>query len=124
MARAAFLGCCAALSITLLVQAFLAGVAAMTDPNWWELHRAWVHLFGWLVLPLPACAVLARYPRWLTGASALPIVLLYLQYVWAHLGRNGTWTYGLGVHAVGALILFGTTVSLFIAALLVAPPHV
>jgi len=57
-------------SIALLVQAFFPGVAAMTDPSWWEPHKAWVHAFQWLVL-LPACAVLAGYPRRLIWASAL-----------------------------------------------------
>lgn len=120
-ARVMFPGSCAALAGALLVQAFLAGVATMTDPGWWELHRAWVTIFQWLVLLPPMCAVPARYPRWLTGASALPLMLIYLQYVWAELGRDGTWAYGLGFHAAGALVLFGTTTFLFAAALLVKP---
>jgi len=91
LAQRTFLGSCALLMAALLGQAFLAGVAAMTDPGWWELHKAWVHAFQWLVLLLPpACAVLAGYPRRLIGASALPVVLIYLQYVWAELGRDGT----------------------------------
>lgn len=121
LARTAFLGSCAALGTALLVQAFLAGVAAMTDPSWWGLHLAWVHTFQWLVLLPPVCAVLAGYPRWLAWASALPVVLIYLQYVWAEFGRDGTWAYGLGVHAASALLLFGTTLALFAAALAAAP---
>jgi len=123
MVRVGFLGSCTVLLIALFVQVFLAGVAAMTDPSWWELHKAWVHAFQWLVLLPPACAVLAGYPRRLIWASALPVVLIYLQYVWAELGRDGTWAYGLGVHAAGALLLFGTTMTLFAAALLAAPPR-
>jgi len=87
LARRTFLGSCALLLAALLGQAFLAGVAAMTDPGWWELHKAWVHAFQWLVLLLPACAVLAGYPRRLIWASTFPVVLIYLQYVWAELGR-------------------------------------
>ena len=121
LARTAFLGSCAALEAALLLQAFLAGMAAMTDPSWWGLHLAWVHTFQWLVLLPPACAVLAGYPRRLIWASALPLVLLYLQYVWAEFGRDGTWAYGLGVHAASALLLFGTTMALFAAALTTAP---
>ncbi len=45
MVRVGFLGSCTVLLIALLVQAFLAGVAAMTDPSWWELHKAWAHAF-------------------------------------------------------------------------------
>ena len=121
LARVLFLGSCAALGAALMVQAFLAGVAAMTDPSWWGLHLAWVHTFQWLVLLPPACAMLAGYPRWLLCASALPVVLLYLQYVWAEFGRNGTWAYGLGVHAASGLLLFGTTILLAAAALVAAP---
>ena len=109
------------LTIALLVQAFLAGVAAMTDPSWWELHRAWVNIFQWLVLLPPVCAVLARYPRWLIATSVLPTALIYLQYVWAELGRDGTWTYALGVHAASAMVLFATSVFLLAAALFVIP---
>lgn len=121
LARTAFLGSCAALGAALLMQAFLAGVAAMADPSWWGLHLAWVHTFQWLVLLPPACAVLAGYPKWLVWASAFPVVLLYFQYVWAELGRDGTWAYGLGVHAASGLLLFGTTAVLFAAALGAAP---
>lgn len=53
----------------------------------------------------------------------LPVVLIYLQYVWAELGQDGTWAYGLGVHAASALLLFGTTTALFVAALRAAPPR-
>ncbi len=123
LARRAFLGSCALLLAALLGQAFLAGVAAVTDPGWWELHKAWVHAFQWLVLLPPACAVLAGYPRRLIWASTLPVVLIYLQYVWAELGRDGTWAYGLGVHAASALLLFGTTMALFVAALRATPPR-
>lgn len=105
----------------LLVQAFLAGVAAMTDPGWWTLHLAWVNVFQWVVLLPPVCAALAGYPKWLIGASALPIVLLYLQYVWAELGLRGVWTYGLGVHAASALLLFATAAFLCAAGFAVAP---
>jgi len=45
MVRVGFLGSRTVLLIALFVQAFLAGVAAMTDPSWWELHKAWVHAF-------------------------------------------------------------------------------
>lgn len=123
LARWAFLGSCGLLLAALLGQAFLAGVAAMTDPGWWELHKAWVHAFQWLVLLPPACAVLAGYSRRLIGVSALPVVLIYLQYAWAELGRDGTWAYGLGVHAASALLLFGITTALFVAALRAAPPR-
>lgn len=115
-ARLVFLGSCAALAVALLVQTYLAGVAAMTDPSWWDLHRAWVNVFQWLVLLPVASAVLARYPKWLVGMSVLPVVLIYSQYVWIELAREAAWAYASGAHAANALVLFGSTVFLLAAA--------
>lgn len=115
-ARVVFLGSCAALAVALLVQTYLAGVAAMTDPSWWDLHRAWVNVFQWLVLLPVASAAAARYPKWLVGASVLPVVLIYSQYVWIELAREAAWAYAFGAHAANALVLFGSTVFLLAAA--------
>lgn len=38
----------ALLTICLLAQFFVAGVAAITDPGWWKYHSDWVAIFnGW-----------------------------------------------------------------------------
>lgn len=116
-ARVLFLASATALALALLVQAFLAGIAAMADPSWWEFHRTWVHIFQWLVVLLPASALAAGFPRWLKWASAVPVVIIYFQYTWAELGREGLWAYGFGVHAVAAFILFATVILLLAAAL-------
>jgi hypothetical protein len=52
----------ALLTICLLVQFFIAGMAAMTDPGWWTYHSAWVAIFQWLVIPLSILA-------WLGGPA-------------------------------------------------------
>lgn len=122
-ARLVFLGSCAALAVALLVQTYLAGVASTTDPSWWDLHRAWVNAFQWLVLLPVASAVLARYPKWLVGASVLPVVLIYSQYVWIELAREAAWAYAFGAHAANALVLFGSTVFLLAAAPYAASPR-
>jgi Family of unknown function (DUF6220) len=75
----------AVLTLCLLVQFFIAGMAAMTDPGWWTYHSAWVAIFQWLVVPLPILA-------WLSGASrgrrtlfaTIPLLQVALQYVLAH----------------------------------------
>ena len=53
----------ALLTICLLAQFFIAGIAAMTDPSWWTYHSDWVAIFQWLVIPLPILA-------WLGGSSS------------------------------------------------------
>ena len=52
----------ALLTIFLLVQFFIAGMAATTDPGWWTYHSDWVAIFQWLVIPLPILA-------WLGGPA-------------------------------------------------------
>ena len=101
-----------ALALALLGQAFTAGVAAVTNPEWWDAHRAWVHIFQWLVVPIPFAAVLADVPRGLKWASPVPLVLIGLQYVLVHRAISGALPLGFGMHAVSALILFGVTVLL------------
>ena len=118
LARIGFVATCGALVLALLGQAFLAGMAAMTDSAWWEWHKAWVNLWQWLILLLPVLALLTRYPwRW-AWLSVLPVPLLYLQYVWAETGRAGSLPYAFGLHAMGALGLFGTSTLLLALALL------
>jgi hypothetical protein len=99
-------GSSALLALALLVQAFTAGMAAVTDPGWWETHVAWVRIFQWLVLVLPASAALAEVPRRTKWASAVPLPLMGLQYVLAHRGIDATLPIGLGLHAVTAMLLF------------------
>ena len=108
----------ALLTICLLVQFFIAGMAAMTDPGWWRYHSNWVAIFQWLVIPLPILAWLggpARAQR--TLFACVPLLPIALQYVLAHRAIEGRLTIGLGLHALDAglllLISAGLAVGLF-----------
>lgn len=111
------------LAAALVGQAFTAGMAAMTDPDWWRLHLAWVHVFQWLVLVVPVSAALAPVPRHAKLASILPLVLMGLQYPLAHRALDGRLPIGLGLHAAGALLLFGATLHVASAAIVGLPDH-
>lgn len=94
------------LTICLLVQFFIAGVAAMTDPTWWAYHSAWVTIFQWLVLPLPILAWLGGpRRRWRMLFACMPAVQIALQYVLAHRAIEGRLAIGLGLHALDAALL-------------------
>jgi len=51
------------LTVSLLIQFFIAGMSSVTNPDWWAYHKVWVGTFQWLVLPLPVFA-------WLCGLTA------------------------------------------------------
>jgi hypothetical protein len=108
----------ALLTICLLVQFFIAGMAAMTEPEWWTYHSAWVAIFQWLVVPLPILAWFggpARGQR--TLFACIPVLQIALQYVLAHRAIEGRLAIGLGLHALDAALLLliagALTVGLF-----------
>ena len=93
----------ALLTICLLVQFFIAGMAAMTDPEWWTYHSAWVAIFQWLVVPLPILAWLGGPPRGRrTLFACIPLLQIALQYVLAHRAIEGRLAMGLGLLALDA----------------------
>ncbi|MFT4115086.1 DUF6220 domain-containing protein [Bradyrhizobium sp.] len=96
----------ALLTICLLVQFFIAGMAAMTDPTWWSYHSAWVNIFQWLVVPLPVLAWQAGPPRtWRMLLACTPLLQIALQYVLAHRAIDGRLSIGIGLHALDAALL-------------------
>ena len=109
IAGAILKGSSALLALALLVQAFTAGMAAITDPSWWEIHLSWVHAFQWLAIAVTASGAWADVPRRTKWASAVPLALIGLQYVLAHRGIEGSLPIGLGLHAVNAMVLFAVT---------------
>jgi hypothetical protein len=95
----------ALLTICLLVQFFIAGMAAMTDPQWWTYHSAWVAIFQWLVVLLPIAAWMGGSPRGRrTMFACVPLAQVALQYVLAHRGLDGRLSIGIGLHAVNAAL--------------------
>jgi hypothetical protein len=99
-------GLSAILIVCLLVQFFMAGMAAMTDPDWWTYHSNWVSIFQWLVVPLPVFAWLGGCPRGRrTLFASIPLLQIALQYVLAHRAIDGRLVIGLGLHAVDAALL-------------------
>src|SRR5882724_7635118 len=51
------------LTVSLLIQFFIAGMSPVTNPDWWAYHKVWVGTFQWLVLPLPVFAWLCLTAR-------------------------------------------------------------
>jgi hypothetical protein len=94
------------LALALFVQFFMAGMAALTNPEWWAYHRTWVAFFQWLVVPLPVLAWLVGPPRrWRTTLACIPFVQIGMQYVLAHRAMDGRLPIGLGLHAVNAALM-------------------
>ena len=101
------------LAFALLAQFFIAGMAALTTPEWWAYHLAWVGFFQWLVVPLPVLAWFAGPPRRLrVTLAAAPFMQMGLQYALAHRAMDGRWPMGLGLHAVNAALMLVVTVLL------------
>jgi len=113
MARMLLRGFAALLAVALLAQFFIAGMASLTNPEWWAYHLTWVGFFQWLVVPLPVLAWLIGPPRPLRVTLAcFPFVQMGLQYVLAHRGMDGRWPIGLGLHAVDAALMLIVVVAL------------
>ncbi len=78
------------LTVSILIQFFIAGMSSLTAPDWWNYHKIWVNFFQWLVLPLPVFAWFCGKPR--SGRvllASLPILQIALQYVLAHRALDG-----------------------------------
>ena len=94
------------LTISLLIQFFIAGMSSVTNPDWWAYHKLWVGIFQWLVLPLPVFAWLCGKPRGRRAvAASLPILQIALQYVLVHRALEGRLPIGVGLHAVNAALM-------------------
>jgi Family of unknown function (DUF6220) len=111
--RVLFVGTVGIFALSVLVQAFFAGDAAVLAPEMWQKHVAWVHIFQWLSVALPVTAHLAGHRIGFTFLNCLPLVMVGLQYMLIHFAINhGRATYA-GLHAVGGVLLFGLLVFVF-----------
>jgi hypothetical protein len=94
------------LTISLLIQFFIAGMSSLTNPDWWLYHKVWVGIFQWLVVPLPLLAWLCGRPRMRRAiAASLPMLQIALQYVLVHRALAGQFPIGVGLHAVNAALM-------------------
>ncbi len=94
------------LTISILIQFFIAGMSSVTNPDWWTYHKVWVGIFQWLVLPLPIFAWFYGKPRNLrVVVASLPILQIALQYVLVHRALDGRLPIGVGLHAVNAALM-------------------
>ena len=94
------------LTISLLIQFFIAGMSSVTNPDWWAYHKVWVGIFQWLVLPLPVFAWLCGKPRGRrVVVASLPILQIALQYILVHRALDGRLPIGVGLHAVNAALM-------------------
>jgi hypothetical protein len=94
------------LTVSILIQFFIAGMSSLTAPDWWNYHKIWINIFQWLVLPLPVLAWFCGKPR---GGrvlfASLPILQIALQYVLVHRALDGRLPTGVGLHAVNAALM-------------------
>jgi hypothetical protein len=101
------------LTISLLIQFFIAGMSSATNPDWWAYHKVWVGIFQWLVLPLPVFAWLCGKPRGRrVVVASLPILQIALQYALVHRALDGRLPIGAGLHAVNAALMLLVAIAL------------
>jgi hypothetical protein len=102
----------------LIVQLYLAGQAATSDPQLWSAHSAFVSWFWPLVLLVAALAWLARRPGMERLLATLLIPLMFLQGASVHtadLGLVAPWLGG--YHAIGGALLTLVTLCLAVTGL-------
>ncbi|MFS0724602.1 DUF6220 domain-containing protein [Paenibacillus sp. 1P07SE] len=101
--RWVFFGLAWALVGCIALQTLFAGMAIFNDPGHWGKHEMFVHFFQFVPLIMLIFNAAGRLPKgtgWLTLASFL---LIYLQYMTAHLPAAGA------LHPVMALVLIVLT---------------
>jgi mercuric ion transport protein len=102
----------ALLALSVLAQAYLAGVAAVINADYWSLHKSWIAIFQWLSVPLVPVTWFGRRDPMLRWMSVIPIILIAAQYSSIHLALRHGVSWLAGLHAVIGFVLFGTLVLL------------
>jgi MFS-type transporter involved in bile tolerance (Atg22 family) len=111
-ARVSVVPLAALLALCVLVQAYLAGVAAVVNADYWGLHKGWIAIFQWLSVPLVPVTWAGRRDPTLRWMSVIPIILIAAQYSSIHLSLRHGVSWLAGLHAVMGFVLFGTLVLL------------
>ena len=87
------------------VQTFIAGMAVFTNPNHWETHTTFVHLFEFLPLLMVIFAFAGKLSSALRWQSTAIFLLIIAQYATANIPSAGA------VHPVIALVMFWLTLT-------------
>lgn len=110
LARMSVLPLAVLLALSVVVQAYLAGVAAVVDPDYWSLHKGWVAVFQWLSVALAAATWVGRRDRAMRWMSLIPVVIIAAQYSSIHLALGHRIAWLAGVHAANGFVLIGVLV--------------
>lgn len=97
-------------ALSILLQAFFAGSAAMIDPQFWTFHQRWVSIFQWLSVVLVVTAWMAGRSRIAQWGSVAAVLIIGGQYTSIHVAVRDSLAWLAGLHAVGGFILFGVVV--------------
>jgi mercuric ion transport protein len=111
-ARVSVMPLAALLALSVLAQAYLAGVAAVVNADYWSLHKSWIAIFQWLSVPLVPVTWVGRRDTMIRWLSVVPIVLIAAQYSSIHLALRHEVSWLAGLHVVMGFVLFGTLVLL------------
>jgi MFS-type transporter involved in bile tolerance (Atg22 family) len=98
------------LALSVLVQAYLAGVAAVVDPDYWSLHKTWIAIFQWLSVVLAAATWAGRRDRTMRWTSFIPLAIIAAQYSSIHLALRHGVAWLAGLHAANGFLLLGVLV--------------
>ncbi|SDC74570.1 hypothetical protein SAMN02799630_01365 [Paenibacillus sp. UNCCL117] len=82
------------------LQTLLAGMAIFQDPGHWSKHTSFVHIIEFIPILMFLLAFPAKWPAGLKLQSAGLFLMIFAQYMTAHLSAAGP------LHPVIALLLF------------------
>ncbi|WP_152392969.1 DUF6220 domain-containing protein [Paenibacillus guangzhouensis] len=94
-----------AMFICIVVQVYLAGMALFGNPEAWNWHRTFVHMFEYISVILFFLGIFGKLSRWMIWGSLGLFLLFNIQYYTAH-GIAGA------LHPVLALVLFWGSLAL------------
>ncbi|HLN09737.1 MAG TPA: DUF6220 domain-containing protein [Xanthobacteraceae bacterium] len=98
------------LALCVLAQAYLAGVAAVVDADYWSLHKAWIAIFQWLSIVLVVATWAGKRDPAMRWMSLIPVAIIAAQYSSIHLALRHGVPWLAGLHAANGCVLFGALV--------------
>lgn len=101
-ARCCYLGAAILLTASVLVQAYIAGMAVFVDPAQWSAHVSFGNILPVFLVLLFLFAFLGRLPRMHKGLPVVIFLLFFVQFGTAH--RFGSLVGA--IHPVNAVVIF------------------